>query len=241
MTATIVAPSALQQEYRDRGFVPLHGRFPPEDVAAWIGERDRLTAGFAHATAERYQRRRTVSGGMILDRIDPVCDVSPVFAALAADERILAPVAELLGEVPALLKGKLIVKRPGTAGYGLHQDFPYWAWLGLPAEEILSVLVAVDAANAGNGGVELFPGLHHERLQPSPDDPRDIDEQVMDLATGSIPNLAAGDLLLFHSLTPHRSAPNVSTLSRTALFFTYVPARHGDLYARYHASGRPGH
>ncbi|HEU4799793.1 MAG TPA: phytanoyl-CoA dioxygenase family protein [Gemmatimonadales bacterium] len=241
MTATIIAPSSRQQDYRSRGFVSLHGRFSPEEIAAWRDERDRLTAGFAHATAERYQRRRTVGGAMVTDRIDPVCDVSPVFAGLTADDRILAPVGELLGEAPALLKAKLIVKRPGTAGYGLHQDFPYWAWLGVPAEEMVSVMVAIDPSDATNGGLEVFPGLHHERLQPSPDDPRDIDEQVMDLAAGSIPGLAAGDLLVFHSLTPHRSAANTSEASRTALFLTYAPARHGDLYTRYHASGRPGH
>jgi ectoine hydroxylase-related dioxygenase (phytanoyl-CoA dioxygenase family) len=241
MTATIAAPSVLQQDYNRRGFVSLPSRFSSEDVAVWRDERDRLTAGFAYATAERYQRRRTMGGGMTTDRIDPVCDVSPIFAALAADSRMLAPVAELLGEAPALLKAKLIVKRPGTAGYGLHQDFPYWGWLGVPADEMLSVTVAIDPAHAGNGGVEVFEGLHRERLKPSPDDPRDIDEQVMDLATGCIPDLAAGDMLLFHSLTPHRSAANTSEASRTALFLTYAPARHGDLYTRYHASGRPGH
>ena len=241
MTAAIVAPSDLRQDYSTRGFVSLHGRFSPEEVAAWGRERDRLAAGFSRATAERYQQRRTVGGGMITDRIDPVRDVSPTFAALAADQRILGPVGELLGEAPALLKAKLIVKRPGTSGYGLHQDFPYWAWLGVPADELLSAAVAIDPAHRGNGGVEVFEGLHHERLKPSPDDPRDIDEQVMALATGCVPELAAGDVLLFHSLVPHRSGPNTADASRTALFLTYAPARYGDLYSRYHASGRPGH
>ncbi len=230
-------------DYHTAGYVVARGLFTPVEVTGWQRECERLWAEIASepAASGRIQRRGHIARGMIADRIDPVIDVSPAFARLAADPRMLGAVRAALGAAPALVKAKLIEKRPGTRGYTMHQDYPYWTWLDIPADELLSVAVAIDAAHAGNGGVEVFPALHHGRLAPGTDEPLDVDERTMDLSSGEIPVLASGDLLLFHSLTPHRSAPNVSTESRRMLFLTYTTARHGDVYTRYHARGIPGH
>lgn len=243
MTDVMQASGLDAMDFRATGYVVARGLFTPVEVTGWQRECERLWSDVADGKtgSGRVQRRAHAAGGMIADRIDPVLDVSRAFARLASDPRMMAVVRSALGAAPTLVKAKLIEKRPGTRGYGMHQDYPYWAWLGIPADEILSVAVAIDAAHSGNGGVEVFPALHHARLTPGADEPLDVDERSMDLSAGEIPSLASGDLLLFHSLTPHRSAANASSESRRALFLTYATARHGDVYARYHERGVAGH
>jgi len=211
--------------YRTRGYVAVRGRFDADDVALWQAECDRLWQALAVRPGDnRVQFREHANGTAIADRIDPLLDVSPVFRRVARDARIVAAVDSALGGTSKVIKAKLITKRPGTHGYGLHQDFPYWQHMGLLAESLLTVQVAIDAADETNGGVELWPGLHREILPPAPENHLDVAPgAVADKESELIP-LDTGDLLLFHSLAPHRSAPNRSKQSRRAVFVTYGKA-----------------
>ena len=239
MTSMTTLVTELATSYWRDGYVIIRGRFSPADVLAWRTECDRLWGVVtADPDAPRVQWRGHAEQGQVRDRIDPLVDISPVFAALAADERMIGPVREVLRAEPTLMKAKLIAKRPGTAGYAMHQDYPYWATLGIPADDMLTVQVSVDDARADNGAVEVFPALHHGRLPSRPAEPLDVDESRMDVSAGLLAELAAGDVLLFHSLTPHRSGPNRSGVNRRALFFSYAAARHGDVYRRYHEQQR---
>jgi len=243
-TLTLGTAEELGVRYWRDGYVVLRSRFGAGEIAAWRVECDRLWSLMdADPDTARVQWRGHVRHGQIRDRIDPVVDISPVFAALAADPRIVAPVREVLRAEPGLMKAKLITKRPGTAGYAMHQDFPYWAPLGIPADDLLTLQVSIDPARPDSGAVELFARLHHGRLESRPDEPLDVDQSRMDLNRGEMAELAAGDLLLFHSLTPHRSGPNTSPGPRRALFLTYTTTAHGDVYGRYHeqqgVAGKP--
>jgi ectoine hydroxylase-related dioxygenase (phytanoyl-CoA dioxygenase family) len=226
--------------YRTRGYVVVPGRFARTEVAAWRRECERLWGlpGMADLRNLRVEPRGHLAGHPVIDRLDPVIDLSPLFSRLTTDRRILGAVASVLGEAATLLKCKLVAKRPGTKGYLMHQDHPYWMWLGLPPDHMLTVFVAIDPAEEVNGALELFPGLNHRRLPGPPDEPLDVDESAMDTTRGEIPRVEAGDLLLLHSLTPHRSAPNRSLQPRRALLPSYVAARYGELYARYDARKR---
>ncbi len=225
----------IDSSYRDKGWMLVRGAFTAAEAEAWRDECDRLFALPLEA-GPRVQTRRHVGGGAVIDRLDPVVDISEVFRNLAADPRILSAAAAAIGAPVALLKDKLIVKRPGTHGYGLHQDFAYWTELGYSADEIANVLVAIDAANREHGAVEFFPGLHLGLLPPAPDEPLDVDEAGVDLSAAEPALLAPGDLVVFHSLTPHRSAPNRSRCPRRSLYLTYLPATRGDAWHTYYAT-----
>lgn len=223
------------EQYRTAGYVAVRGRFTGQDVANWQHECDRLWAVVESLGEDgRVQQRGQVGGGTVADRLDRVMDLSTLFATVARDERMVAAVRAALGAEPALVKDKLICKRPDTMGYGMHQDYPYWERVGIPADELLTVLLAIDDADQSNGSLEVFSGLHHARIEAPPDDPLDADERKMDLSRGERVDLTAGDFLMFHSMAPHRSGPNTSSRSRRALFLTYSTARHGEVYARFH-------
>lgn len=221
-----MAPAGLNPyqlaRYHTRGYVAVRDRFGPDDVARWQAECDRLWGALSQEPADgRVQFRAHQNGTAIADRIDPLLDVSPLFHWLARDPRIVEPVESVLAGPAKVVKAKLITKRPGTRGYGLHQDFPYWRQMGMPADDLITVQIAIDPATEESGGVELWPGMHHEVLPPPPDSPLDVAESAVATVTAELIPLSRGDLLLFHSLAPHRSAANRSSAPRRAVFVTY--------------------
>ncbi len=225
--------------YHERGFVTVRGVLSATEIENMAAECDRLWSLVPTDRSDpRVQWRRHVDGSMVADRIDPVLDISPPFDRIARDSWFLAAAERVLGEPAAVFKAKLIMKRPGTMGYGMHQDYPYWESLGAPARDYLIAFVAIDRFDAESGATEMFRGYHGAHLPPPPDDPLDTDERHIDPGRGVLMELAPGDVTLMHSLTPHRSAPNRSPHGRRSLILTYAAARHGDLGPRY-ARGLP--
>ena len=86
-------------------------------------------------------------------------DLSDACAGVARDPALLALVADAYGEPGCLFKDKLIFKSPGTQGYKLHQD--YIAWPSFPTS-FMTVIVAIDRADAQSGATEVFPGYHQQ-------------------------------------------------------------------------------
>ena len=224
------------RSYWREGFQVVSGLFTSDDVETWDEECDRLSSRFGAGSEDpRLHVRRHGTKDTIVDRIDPVIDVSPIFGRLAKDERLRSLARDLLRSEVLVMKDRLIMKRPGTHGYGLHQDFPYWESCGVPADELVSVMVSIDAADEENGAIEVFPGLHGSRLPGPSDEPRDVDPASLEGAESRPVPTAAGDVLLMHPLTPHRSAPNRSSRSRRMVSFIYVPERHDTARALYYS------
>ncbi len=226
--------------YHRDGYLILRGLYTPEEAAAFQKESDRLlNADFVHPNNLRTPRRKLENGTEFIERIDPVVDVSSLFSDVVYDTRITAPLEDLFGEPAKLFKDKLIFKAPSMSGYSMHQDYSWWQPQGEESElpniqpgKILSVMVAIDAADALNGAIELFPGAHHTLLS-TPGELRNMhaDEiEKIDLSTGVLGEASPGDVVIFHSLTPHRSAVNRSTRSRRQLYMTYNAASAGDVY-----------
>ena len=232
--------AAFAEAYRAAGYAAAGRVFADAEVDALQRECDRLWTLRTRLDPRdpRFQYRAGLDGSLRLDRFDPVADLSPLFAGLARDRRVVALAEAALGAPAGLLKDKLILKAPGTLGYGLHQDFPYWDWAGIAADELVTISIAIDPADEENGGLEVFPRLHRQRLPPAADDPRDADPAAVDRAEAVLPHLAAGDVFAFHSLTPHRSAPNRSRIARRVLDLTFATARHADARARFYGRYR---
>lgn len=226
------APSSFADTFRDKGYVVLRGLFGAGEVEAWQRESDRLL-GLSHIIHEdniRIGFRTKPTGEKYIEKFDPLVDISPVFKSLARDERILGPLKEIYDDQALLFKDKLIFKMPGVAGYTMHQDATYWQ--PFPYESLISVMVGIDGADAENGGLELFPG-YHDRLLSPPGELRNMNEQeikMIDTSKGELIETSPGDIILFHSLAPHRSGHNTSSRTRRQLYLTYCAAKHGDLY-----------
>lgn len=213
--------------YRRDGFVVARNVIGSAEVDALRVEWQRLWRD-AEADLDRpgVFWRKHDRLGRIADRLDPVCTISAQFAAISDDPRMRALAAAALDAPGTLFKDKLITKPPGTFGYDLHTDYAYWTDLGVPAEEFVTLSLALDASDETNGGVEVFPGLHTRTLAPHPEDSLDLDPLAIEGAASRVPALDAGDVLLFDSRIPHRSAANRSDRARRVYIATYMHARH---------------
>lgn len=160
--------------YRENGYLILRNRFSKGEVEGWQQEADRLLcADFIAEQNLRTPMHQMADGRKVVERIDPVIDVSGLFHDVLRDDRILEPLRQLFGEKPVLFKDKLIFKVPGMRGYEMHQDYAWWqpqegakTFEAIDADKILSVMLAIDPADAENGALELYPGYHLHLLTP---------------------------------------------------------------------------
>jgi hypothetical protein len=90
--------SDLLRQCRHAGYVVIRGLFSHQEVDAWRSEAVRLQADAALMDEQNLRAvlRNALGGGQIVDRLDPVMDVSPIYAALVRDDRILSVAGELL-------------------------------------------------------------------------------------------------------------------------------------------------
>lgn len=232
-----LAADELEQYCRD-GFLVCRQLFDAVDMAEYAAEAQRLLVESLQLVDRNNLRCRFMphfeSGEPLFEVFDPVCDLSPTFARLAADRRLLAIVEAIYGEAASLFKEKLIYKPPGALGYELHQDIPR-SWSGFP-RSFVTVLVAIDEATEANGCTELFSAYHHGFLGSENSDSYLLPADAVDAARGVKLLLAPGDAAVFHGLTPHRSGPNRSHQSRRALYVSYnARSEGGDQRAKHYA------
>ena len=228
------------QRYADDGFLVLRSVFAPDEIArlereaSWLHWRQDL---IDKNNIRCRWKNHVETGECTFECFDPVIDIGPECAKFARDARILEALGDLYGDEAHLFKDKLIFKPPGTEGYALHQDFI--AWENFP-RSFITVLIAIDPADADNGATEVFPGYHKQGCLTAEDGMyHDLPLDLVDLSKGVKLDLQVGDVALFGAFTPHRSAPNRTPGWRRQLYLSYTSdADGGDLrdvhYAFFH-------
>ncbi|BAN04362.1 putative oxygenase [Ilumatobacter coccineus YM16-304] len=228
MTSTVerVLDAATLERWRRHGYVHLPDLLTPEvreRLATWADD-------VAHSDDERLlQHHEMTDHGPALARTEHFATVHPELGALILDGPISRAGEQLLGEPVVLYKEKINHKLPGGAGFAPHQDAAAYRFVGTH----LTCMVAIDDATIDNGCLDVVAGCHHELIVDDGDGclPPSAERAL----TWQPVEMRAGDVLWFHSRTPHRSGPNTSTSSRRALFLTYNAAADGDLRSAYYA------
>jgi ectoine hydroxylase-related dioxygenase (phytanoyl-CoA dioxygenase family) len=188
-----------------------------DDVSSW-----------PDAAGEWLHYRELTDDGPKLCRTENFVPFHDGLRALLTGGPMVETASALLGEPAVLYKEKINYKLAGGAGYSPHQDAPAYRFVTTH----VSCMVAVDDATLGNGCLEVVSDLHRELL------PVDADGCIPTAVAASLDwmpvEVRAGETLWFHSRTPHRSGPNLSSAPRRALYPTYNAAREGDLRADYY-------
>lgn len=235
----------LARDYQTRGYVIERSVFTEAEIAELRAESDRLRSDpkYINERNLRASTREVITEGRVVDRLDPIIDISSPFNDLAKDARITDRVARVFSEPGYLMKDKLIWKCPGAHGYRCHQDYTGWVELPAPPTAMLSVLVALDASNEENGPLELYPS-RHGRYYLEECTPTDVlapsaglvpDDELKQWDPPEVVSLNAGDIVIFSSLAPHQSRPNNTSAYRRHVYLTYSSASHGDLYEQYYS------
>jgi ectoine hydroxylase-related dioxygenase (phytanoyl-CoA dioxygenase family) len=134
-----------------------------------------------------------------------------------------------------LFKEKINYKLAGSGGFAPHLDST--AYTHVKNIKHLTILLAVDATNMSNGGLEVVNGSH-EMTVPIDKTNNCIEPDWVDAQEWIPVTLEAGELLVFGSYLAHRSGANLSSGDRKAIYATYNCAREGDLRRTYYEDRR---
>jgi ectoine hydroxylase-related dioxygenase (phytanoyl-CoA dioxygenase family) len=230
------------QQYERDGYLTAPSVLTPEQLAQMRQEADRLLH-LCSEEPERYARRiewetnylpEDRKSGMekVIRKLEPISDLSPIFANLATDEKITGPVSGIFGEPVELFEDKLNLKLPGGSPYPWHQDWNC-CWRA-HTDELITCFIYLDDADEHNGCLQVVPGSHQgKRIYPfRPGGHFEVEPSAVDPDRIVPVPLRAGEMIFFDSYLLHYSDLNRSPLPRRAIIFTYNPARLGRINER---------
>lgn len=211
-----VAMLALDGDYVRDGFV----------VARGLIDRQTLYEMRCHVAAlmacQPEAEERNLVSGIVLD--------DTTWLRFVGDERLLDLAEHLLGTDLALFSSNYVIKPPGRGKHvAWHQDGASWP---LDPVSVVSLWVAIDDADDGNGGLRMIPASHAGPFRAHRNDPDRLSGSVFSVATEPTSDeirrarsvdLRAGDVSAHHPAVLHGSGPNRSSRPRTALVIRYTP------------------
>lgn len=161
-------------------------------------------------------------------QIEPFIDLSPLFQKIAADPRLTEVAAAAFGESVVLFEDKVMVKPPGGSGFPWHQDWSC-CWRA-HSDQAATCFLYLDDPTTENGALQVIPGSHKSRecVPFAGEGHFGVDTTQIDIEAAVMPDLRAGDMILFDSYLLHHSGPNLSDEWRRTLIYTYTPVSVGE-------------
>jgi ectoine hydroxylase-related dioxygenase (phytanoyl-CoA dioxygenase family) len=189
---------------------------------------ERLVGGGLPSPRNLRTTYREVNDEFMLERFDPVVDISPLIGRLTHDQRILELMRMVLeDDNPLLFKDKLILKPPGMSGYAVHQDQAWWQLC--PGTDVATAFIALDEAPLRSGCLALYPGAYQTLIAGS--EFRNLhSDEVDELGPPYMLAMEPGDVVAFNAMVPHGSGTNESVGSRAAIALSFSASRWGSLY-----------
>lgn len=228
--------------YEEDGFLVLPELFNRREVTSMAAEATRLAqwqVAISLALGEPTPRIDVQRRGekVVLRKIQPVNDVSPVFARYARDERLVNPLRDLFCCEPVLMEEKLNYKQvlPGSPdvvtgdepdeSFPFHTDIAYF-WLDGYPRETVSTAITIDESTMENGPILAVPGSHRKTWPLKQGWPPVLADGVVN-PEDTVPLLApAGSLLILHSALVHASTQNNTDEPRRLMIFSHYPESH---------------
>ncbi|MFT5086697.1 MAG: ectoine hydroxylase-related dioxygenase (phytanoyl-CoA dioxygenase family) [Candidatus Latescibacterota bacterium] len=227
--------------FEENGYLVLENLFSPEEVKALQHESDyllelMLNSSLMHQRLSgRLDWLQTSQDAQVVRKIQPVNDLSLAFTKTIADQRIVDPLRQIMGEKPVLMEEKLNYKQPlpqKVEGlpikelddyFPVHNDWAYYAAQNYP-QSVLSSALLLDECTPNNGPLRIWPGSHkkhleHERMENG----LQINPALIDHGGGIDMLAPAGTFMIFHVLVVHNSRPNTSGRPRRLMIYSHYP------------------
>ncbi len=209
--AKLLRPEQVAR-YDDDGFVFPIDVLTPDEAADYRARLESLEAGH----------------GKMQFTMKPYLTVT-LADELAHAPRLLDAVEDLIGPNLLLWDGAFINKEPQAENFvSWHQDLTYWG-VG-PAEQIISVWLALSPVVPENGCMKVVSGSHHDGILPHADHFHDdnVLSRGQELADGFDKDAAVdvvlkpGQMSLHHGHVIHGSNPNHSDQRRIGLNLQFI-------------------
>ena len=146
---------------------------------------------------------------------------------LCRHPRILDAIESVLGPNLILVYSSVFIKLPNSATrVGWHQDNPYWP--SVHGNDVITLWLAVDCADAGNSAMKVIPGSHTgweelETVEAGEDEmlSKKIAVSGDQEASAVTLEMAAGSLSIHDSFILHGSDANASARRRAGYTIRY--------------------
>jgi ectoine hydroxylase len=224
------------ETYEQRGYLVKHALFDAREVAALLGEAERLAR-----TADRARDDViTEPSGDAVRSLFHLHRGDGLFAGLARDPRLCGVARQVLGSSVYLHQSRINFK-PAFEGapFPWHSDFETWHMEdGMPRMRAISVSLLLTRNTEHNGPLLVIPGSHKHYVRCVGETPEDhfktslrnqeigvpsrealvtlFEEGTIDSVTGP-----AGSVVFFDCNLMHGSGGNITPLPRHNVFLVY--------------------
>ncbi len=213
-------PEGLARQFDTDGYVLFENAFDADQVARAIAEIDPW-----EEKVERFLRTQK-DGKMFIARAGEITfsthlvTRSQTLREMSAAPAILDLCHDLIGPDVRLYWDQAVYKKPHTLQeFPFHQDNGYTY---IEPQQYLTCWVALTDATVENGCPWVIPGWH--RYGTLAHETTDLGFRCVESSSDAVPVSArAGDIVVFSSLTPHRTGPNRTDGVRKAYILQYAP------------------
>ncbi|MDA8370926.1 MAG: ectoine hydroxylase [Nocardiopsaceae bacterium] len=223
--------------YDQKGYLQIGSLLNPEELEKYRGELHRLSGDRELKRDERVVVERASDE---VRSIFEVHKISPVFADLVRDPRIIGRARQILGSDVYVHQSRVNYK-PGFGGadFFWHSDFETWhAEDGMPRMRAVSISIALTDNYQHNGALMIMPGSHRTFVSCVGETPKDhyrASLKTQEIGTpdqGSLSILAgkhgidvltgpAGGAIMFDSNCMHGSNGNITPFPRSNIFIVF--------------------
>ncbi|MEQ8860958.1 MAG: phytanoyl-CoA dioxygenase family protein [Pseudomonadales bacterium] len=215
----ILTPEQAGQ-YDEFGYVRVAGAFSGEEVREVTAAIDPLEARFTRMLKERFDGRHFIARADAITFTIHLVTQSPVLKRFSQHVVFQRLCHDTLGPPARLYWDQAVYKKPGNPEeFPWHQDNGYSY---VEPQQYLTCWVALTDTDVDNGCPWVVPGVHrlgtlvHRRMA--------LGLQCLSEPEGAVPVPAkAGDIVVFSSLTPHRTGPNLTDRVRKSYILQYAP------------------
>ncbi len=222
---------ALREDFRRDGYVRLPGFLSTAEVDAWRAGVERLIRDRLDSLPREHVFFENRNDPATLKQIQQLGEHDELFGEAQRRGRP-RELAERLLEGGVVPKNVQYFNKPPGIGRATppHQDGHYFM---LAPCEAVTMWIALDSVDEGNGCVRYIPGSHRGGMRPhGRTDTLGFSQGICDFGTAddrerevAIP-AEPGDLLVHHALTIHRADRNRSPdRTRRAIGFIYYSER----------------
>jgi hypothetical protein len=212
--------TALREEFWRDGLAVVRGAATPE----WVNRLRESLGSHLASPSDRLKELSSAESGRFVSG-HGLLGAMPELGAFLSASSLASHVRGLFDGGPvALIDDQVFAKAPATSDeMPWHQDGSFWPISG---DALCTSWLALDEVTPDTGGLEVVLGSHRwnrtfqavgARRDPQLIDPGHEplppDRELRERHRIACPLLGAGDALVFHALTLHRSGPNTSAVA----------------------------